>query len=300
MSILLVTLVSEGLVLENYLSAFPRIAEDKDAELKAQNTSYLEDYAVQGKMAVLLFNEYDEMGNRERLEAVKEQLKFVSVTLIDKEGNIIGTTDQALRKVLTKEENEIFLKKKGTMLHWGDEEMALLPDRKDTVVECRALLNENSESLILEYDYSSMSEISNQYGTWQSILERMLSGLEGYALLVGSGEDEFTVYPADDISEKNYNELEIWFRRMLDKEKPVVFSHSNRGGVNSFSAAMINDQVCFHAFTPCWLCFLAWEIPRITVIHKRSQLPMKLLTAMILQRGSRRSFLISILCVQMP
>ncbi len=145
-------------MLQHFTSAFPEILKDKRQEIDYQGEAYVSDYTVQGNMAVIIYKEYDDMAMKDRLEFIKDQLGLISVSVIDNNGNFLGTTDTELKSLLLKEDIQYYLDNKDEQCTFTNSVIEKLPDKEKSVIECKSVQTAGAENLLIECDAAS------QYG----------------------------------------------------------------------------------------------------------------------------------------
>lgn len=260
---LFVSILNETLLLESYAHSLPNLLDDRTEELSQQIESHLEDYLVRGSLAYSLYMEYDELEETERLDAVGDVVSAVEVLVASEDGQVLETTGSVFSECFTPEiisaaaqsENALFDPNTSGMLseeyvyHFlaekgiDEDEFTGFPMLYHSAID-------DSHLLFVALDYSPLGSTYQEIGTWNSVLERLLSGLDGSAFVCNTTDGSLTGYPVDPHEEGDQSKLTSDVRRVFNRKSSMTTlgMHDDIGIL--YGMESIQDEYCLVMLIP--------------------------------------------------
>lgn len=210
-------LLREMRVLDSHTSSFRGIAQERIDRLNAETLKIEDDLRVRGRLAAELYSAYSGKDPENQLPRIRDAIDAISVTLVDADGTVLSSSDPAMASLLPKEAISAAL---GTDQIYDFSRDQLNPENQEENPEASSFLYptgvDGKKTFLIEFSKSAYTRRQNEYGTWASVLNRMLSGLDGYAYVRDVKTGDYTGYPKPDLSdaqvEKLANELDELFK----------------------------------------------------------------------------------------
>ena len=212
----LMVAINDFKLLDNYYSALPRIINERRDSLKAEMQNARDDYRSRGALGAEMYGVYSDLDEAERMELIRDTVSAKSVSIVKADGTIERSTEDRLwgnydKKAL----KDLIADKEGfdeyEYMTKEDEEAALEAGTAIdplTFVYYKTIASEDGDQkLVIEFDHAGMSDMYVELGSWTKVLERMLSGLDGYAFQKYDGADQLVGYPLADVSDEEYEKI---------------------------------------------------------------------------------------------
>lgn len=208
--------INDFKLLDNYYSALPRIINERRDSLHAEMDDSKDNYRSRGAVGAEMFDSYGDLDEAERMEVVRDAVSAKSVSIVKADGTIVSSTEDGLWGNYNKKAlKDLIADKEGfeeyEYMTAADQEAAYEAETEYdplTFIYYKTIASEDGDQkLVIEFDHADMSAMYAEVGSWTNILERMLSGLDGYAFQKYDGVDDFVGYPMEDISDEEHEEL---------------------------------------------------------------------------------------------
>ena len=221
-------------MLDDQICEAPDVVKSCEEELRTRSRVFSEDTIVRGQMGAGLYKEESGLEIQEMLEKIRGMISAESVSMIDESGEILYTTGPVTPKETF--ESRIRALEPGvpvfdvyTVFTKSGQE-AENKDGKAFIMF--PVEGDSTRRLVFEFSCEPLIEVYNAFGNWQSILERILSGLDAYAF-VQVGDSDPVGYPLDDLSEEDKEQLNEEIADLYKKD-----SHFLKLGTRSYYKLM--------------------------------------------------------------
>ena len=203
--------INDFKLLDNYYSALPRIINERRDSLKVEMQSDKDNFKSRGAVGAEMFASYDDLDEAERMELIRDAVSAKSVSILKADGTIVRSTEDGLwgnydKKAL----KDLLADKEGfeeyEYMTKDDQEKVIAEGTMvdpQTFIYYKTIASEDGDQkLVIEFDHAGMSDMYVELGSWTKVLERMLSGLDGYAFMKYDATDRLVGYPLADVSDE--------------------------------------------------------------------------------------------------
>ncbi len=246
-AVLILNNYSKIKLLNKYIHEVPKIINDFDDELTKRSLVFEEDIIARGEIGTRVYNQENEPDVNIKLNHVKNMVFAESVSLIDENRDIIDTTGIAAPiKIFNTHVKALKPGKPSYEIYPKSSKEGEESDTKDGNVFVMFPVGEdNGQNLAFEFPCDPLLEVYNELGSWERVLERMLSGLSAYAFIQVEDEDPVG-YPLDQFTEDENKQIKTWISG--------VFQRSNRflrlGGDSSYKLVYFHHEPALAILLP--------------------------------------------------
>ncbi len=198
------------LLLNKYIEALPNIIDERVKDAKTQEDFFLTDMDIRGNLAVLLYQEYDDLELKERLQLIRDVVSAESISLLDAEGKVLESTDTVLNKLPAPEILQEMMTDESRFmgLPSGDDPDNKASEEADPPVYLHRISEGDDHWLAAVFENTQQMDVSHLHFTMQMIVERLLSGRGGVAFIRYQDEKSTIGYPFDSFSKEELDSLE--------------------------------------------------------------------------------------------
>ena len=246
-AIILLNYYSKLKLLNEHFRDVPMIVKEREEELETRSRVFREEILARGELGLKIYKEEKESVEIVTLERIRRTVSAESVSLADESGEILNTTGPVIpterfeERVRTLEprtpEMEIYQVPSADGEETGEEDgkvCVMFPAEKDS-----------GRRLVFEFSCEPLMEVYHSVGDWNSILGRIVSGLDAYAFVQAGGEEPVG-YPLDDLAEAEREQLKQEVSELLQRPGRFV----NLGGECSYNLVFLLHRVCFAVLLP--------------------------------------------------
>ena len=217
-------------LMEDLLDQIPETVNSRTNELNMRSVAFGDDMLTRAELGLKIYAETDSISDKEKLEMVRDNVSAASVSLLNKQGQLISTTgpvcprenfDRCIQKLEPRSpyfEAYPMLSESGEKTAKDDGKgFVLIPVSEDA-----------GESLVFEFSCDSLMELYNSLSDWSIVMTDALS--ENDVVAYVRITDSLAGYPVDGLTSEQTSQLYEEVGKILDNSETSEYAGTPRSG----------------------------------------------------------------------